>query len=99
MSATIECDPRDVITSRIFRDLRESALTAAGILTYVPDIAGDEKVGDWLRRLGHGTVREDAVLAWLEAAAINPWRPVSKLSLRQRFALAEQLRRFAKGLA
>lgn len=98
MTALAERDPRDVINGRILRDLRESALTAAGILTYTPDIAGDEKIGDWLRRLGHGTVREESVLAWLEAACVNPWRPVSKLGLRQRWSLAEQLRRFAKGL-
>lgn len=92
-------DTRTLIESRIYRDLRESAFTAAGILAYVPGIAGDEKVGDWLSRLGHGTVREDRVMAWLEAAAVNPWRPVSKLSLRQRFVLAEELRKFARGLS
>lgn len=100
MSATavVERDPRAVINSRILRDLRESAVTAAGILTYTPDIAGDEKVGDWLRRLGHGTIREETVLHWLEAAATNPWRPVNALSVRQRWSLAEQLRQFAKGI-
>jgi hypothetical protein len=96
MSITAPTDPRDVINARIRDSLREGALTAAGILKYTPDLIGDEEIGIFLRRVGHGTVRKDIVSGWLQKAAVNPWRAGSDLSVVQRMRLSAQLLAFAK---
>lgn len=90
-------DPHRVISDRIRASQREGALTAAAILKFTPERIGDERVGDWLSRIGHGTIREATVAGWLERAGVNPWRPGRELSVRQRYALAGLLLRFAQG--
>ena len=88
--------PQEAINDRIRQSQRFDALTAAAILKFAPETIGDEEVGSWLRRIGSATLRKDVAEGWLQRAGVNPWRPGSKLSIRQRMLLIGCLREFTE---
>lgn len=88
---------RELIDRYVHTDQRRDARVAAMILRADPDYAGDQEVGEWLRRIGASTIRKETVEGWLEQANVNPWRPVSKMKDHQRAAVAAELDKFAKG--
>ena len=67
---------------------------AARTLYRDPKWIGDIRAGDWLRRIHY--LDEDTILGWLEAAGINPWRPVRDLRVDQRDRLIRCMLDFAK---
>lgn len=81
--------------AREARDLRrQEILHAARALYRDPCWIGEIKTGDWLLRVHY--LREKVVMGWLEAAGINPWRPVCRLREDQRRALIRQMLAYAK---
>ena len=90
--------PQALINSYLKRSLKQDAKVAAVILRACPEFVGDEKVDTWLSRMGCGTIHPDAVLQLTEQAKVNGSRPVSRLKVWQRHALAQQLERFAQEL-
>jgi len=92
--------PRALIKRYLREDLRRDAKVAAVILRACPEFitdVRDERIGDFLGRVGAGTIRDDTVLGWLERAKVNGARPVSTLKPWMRYALADELDAFAKG--
>lgn len=93
--------PETLVSSYLRRSLSQDAKVAAVILRTCPEFitdVRDERIGDFLGRIGAGTVRDETVLGWLERAKVNGARPVSTLGVRQRYWLAAELSRFAQEL-
>ena len=92
--------PHALIKRYLREDLRRDAKVAAVILRACPDFVTDvrdERIDEFLSRIGAGTIRDETVLGWLERAGVNGARPVSTLKPWMRYALADQLEAFAKG--
>ena len=91
-----------LVSNYLRRSLKQDAKVAAFILRACPEFVTDvrdERIADFLCRIGAGTIRDETVLGWLERSKVNGARPVSALSSWQRNSLALELQRFAEGLS
>lgn len=87
--------PEIIIREETLRGRRADARLAGLILYSQPDMIGDKPIGDFLLQIK--CIGRKRVAGWLERAGVNPWRPCSKLSGRERDLIVAQLVRFSKG--
>lgn len=97
MSAVAERAPEQVLTERMRAYRRQGAELAALILKFAPERIAEMTIGDFLLQIPYMTAKLAG--GWLARAGINPWRPGSSLSVRERYLLVGQLLAFAKDAA
>lgn len=85
------------VRSRLTQDAKVAAVILRACPEFIWNDRPEETVDNYLRRLGCGTIRHEAVLAITETASVNGSRLISSLKVWQRHALADQLDAFAKG--
>lgn len=94
--------PELLATSYLRKSLCESAKVAAVILRHCPEFIThthpQETVDQYLRRIGHGTLHDETVIAVTELARVNGSRRIADLKVWQRHALADRLDGFAQGM-
>jgi hypothetical protein len=91
--------PTEVIHLELVRSRREDARIAAMILLSEPQRIGNKPIVDFLRLIKCMDDEEgqETIGGWLRRAGVNPLRPSSKLTKRERDLIAGQLVRFWKG--
>lgn len=94
--------PELLATRYTLKSLREGAQVAALILRHCPEFVTKhrptETVDQYLRRIGHGTMDDNAVVEITEAARVNGSRRIADLKVWMRHGLADQLDAFARGM-